>query len=329
MSDLTVLIPTYNRPHLVGRAVESVLNQEGVKVKVIVSDNSLVADAAKILTQKFSGEGRLRYVHQVPSLGMVGNFNFLVGQVDTPFFAFLTDDDYQLDGFASWGIRAIEHAENAMFSVQRVPSVSRDGQKISDQLDSWKRFGEYRRGEGVGYVLKGAHPILTGCVFRSALLPEIRFFEDIGAAGDILLMVRLCAKYNFVVVDHVGAHFVLHEQSESTGGMSYSCPALGLIEERCSNDPELGEGVRRIVKTDYRRYVDHQYIISLGRALKRGVPVDIALVANYLKTRRGFPRIVGRIATMATHNQLFLAMLFWIVRIGLLFRNWVRPSRVI
>lgn len=60
---VSVIIPSYQRPHYLEEAINSVLNQTYRNLDVFVSDRSYDKDSEIMVKDKFSSESRLHYVH--------------------------------------------------------------------------------------------------------------------------------------------------------------------------------------------------------------------------------------------------------------------------
>jgi glycosyltransferase domain-containing protein len=60
---VSVIIPTYNRPNFVKRAIESVLNQTYKNIEIIIVDGSPNDETEKILSP-YLKDSRIRYIHQ-------------------------------------------------------------------------------------------------------------------------------------------------------------------------------------------------------------------------------------------------------------------------
>jgi len=93
MHSVTVVIPTHNRPNLVGRAINSVLNQTVQADEIIVVD-----DANCHLTKEIVegyGNDRLKYI-QNPNKGASSSRNLGVEMATSDYVAFLDDDDVWL-----------------------------------------------------------------------------------------------------------------------------------------------------------------------------------------------------------------------------------------
>jgi glycosyltransferase domain-containing protein len=60
---ISVVIPTYNRPHLIGRAVKSVLNQTYKNIEIIIIDGSTNDETEEVI-QPYLTDSRINYIHQ-------------------------------------------------------------------------------------------------------------------------------------------------------------------------------------------------------------------------------------------------------------------------
>ncbi len=100
MPRVSVLIPTYRRPTLLKRALQSVI-QQGEEVEIIVGDNG---GANEEVIAGFGPE--IRHLRNPPATGLPGNVHRLANEATGELYAFLMDDDYWLPGFLSKSITA-------------------------------------------------------------------------------------------------------------------------------------------------------------------------------------------------------------------------------
>lgn len=89
---VSVVIPTYNRAYIVGRAIESALAQTHRRVEVIVADDGSTDDTLRVASRFHS---RVRYVHQ-PNGGVAAARNLGLRQARGEFIALLDSDDFWL-----------------------------------------------------------------------------------------------------------------------------------------------------------------------------------------------------------------------------------------
>ena len=93
MASISVIIPTHSRPHLLPRAVESVL-AAGTDVEVVVVDDASTDETADVC-RALKGISYIRLDH---NQGVAGARNVGVLSSSAEYIAFLDDDDLRLPG---------------------------------------------------------------------------------------------------------------------------------------------------------------------------------------------------------------------------------------
>ena len=100
---VSVIIATYNRAHLLGRAIESVLGQTYCDFELIVIDDGSVDQTRQLMK---SYEGRLRFLeqnHQGKSVAL----NAAIDEAKGEWVALLDSDDYWLPEKLQWQVQAL------------------------------------------------------------------------------------------------------------------------------------------------------------------------------------------------------------------------------
>jgi glycosyltransferase involved in cell wall biosynthesis len=92
-SNFSICIPSYKRPTDVCRAIKSCLVQTG-DFEIIIGDDTPGESVATVIEQTFPAEPRIRYQHNVPSLGQAGNVDSLFHKASGEWIVLLHDDDY-------------------------------------------------------------------------------------------------------------------------------------------------------------------------------------------------------------------------------------------
>ncbi len=90
---VSVIIPTYNRAHLIGQALESVLNQTYPNTEVIVVDDGSTDNTKEVIARYDSS--RVRYIYQA-NAGPSAARNNGVRHSEAEFISFLDSDDTYL-----------------------------------------------------------------------------------------------------------------------------------------------------------------------------------------------------------------------------------------
>lgn len=94
---VTVIIPTFNRPWQLKRAIESVLSQSFVDFELLVLDDCS-DDETRFVVSGFSDE-RIVYIRHPSNLGFSGNWTYGVKVAKGEYISILGDDDYYRPDF--------------------------------------------------------------------------------------------------------------------------------------------------------------------------------------------------------------------------------------
>lgn len=108
---LSVVIPTWNRAHLVCEAIESALSQRTGQVEVIVVDDGSTDDTAGMLTRRFGSSIQLLRSSRRRGTGAARNVG--AGRARGELIAFLDSDDLWLPGKLDAELRALERFPEA------------------------------------------------------------------------------------------------------------------------------------------------------------------------------------------------------------------------
>jgi glycosyltransferase involved in cell wall biosynthesis len=88
---VSVVIPTYNRPDLLSRAIESVLNQTYTNYECIIVDDASCVDTSSVI--KEFNDGSIRYFEHEKNQGASAARNTGIEHAKGEYIAFLDDDD--------------------------------------------------------------------------------------------------------------------------------------------------------------------------------------------------------------------------------------------
>lgn len=151
---VTVVIPTRDRPGLLRETLGTVLAQRSVDVRVLVVDDGSTVPTAETLPD----DARVRVHRHASSEGVSAARNTGLGLTDTPWVAFVDDDDLwsphklrrQLEAVAGTGFRwacsaAANFTGDEILDVHAPPPV----EDLSDTM----RHGNYVPGGGSGVLV--------------------------------------------------------------------------------------------------------------------------------------------------------------------------------
>lgn len=108
---LSVVIPTWNRVHLVGEAIESARHQRPGCVEIIVVDDGSTDGTADVLTRRYGSEVQVLRMRHRSGPGAARNAG--VGAARGELLAFLDSDDVWLPGKLDAELRMLERFPDA------------------------------------------------------------------------------------------------------------------------------------------------------------------------------------------------------------------------
>jgi len=213
---VTTILPTYRRPLMLRRALESVLSQGRDDVMVHVLDNASGDETEDVVRSLSRSDGRVVYHRHATNIGGIANFEYGLSAVATEFFSILSDDDYLLPGFYERALAALDANPDAAFWAGTTLHVDEDGRVVEARVDHWEREGRFEGEEGVMSMTRGRAPTWTGIVFRRNVLERFGLpdREALGPA-DFDFVLRAAAHHPFIVERHPSAVFTLNRTSFS------------------------------------------------------------------------------------------------------------------
>ena len=192
MARVSLIIPTFNRPHLLPRAVESAMSA-GRDVEVIVVDDAS-SDSTASVCAALPG---IKYVRLDRNQGVAGARNVGLLASTSDFIAFLDDDDIRLPGSLDYQLSLLEAAPEAGFVAGGVLLADQDCVPIGEVAVP---LGE--SGDLFWQVLElNVHLIPGSVVVRKACFFEVGIFNRQLAGIDDWDMWTRIAERRTVVVD--------------------------------------------------------------------------------------------------------------------------------
>jgi len=162
---VSIVIPTYNRPGLLTRAIQSVLNQTYQNFEIVVVDDSLDNETEKVV--KNFNENRIKYIRNETktNLPMARNKGVRESGQDSKYIAFLDDDDIWLPQFLEKTVTELEEKKDLVMVFPLMELRSKDNKKIGKtQCNPKTNFWEQIIG--------------TGCVIRKEIFTKENFWYD-------------------------------------------------------------------------------------------------------------------------------------------------------
>ena len=161
MEKINILMATYNGRRYVAKQVESILNQTYKDFRLIISDDGSTDSTVKILQEYEKNDSRVEVYSQQENLGIVSNFEFLIGKVRSELFMFADQDDV-------WEPDKIEKTLEKM-NKDNLDLVYTDLEVVDSKLNQispsyWKLKGlDYRIKKYNNFESLYLNNFITGC----------------------------------------------------------------------------------------------------------------------------------------------------------------------
>ena len=305
---VSVLIPTYHRPKLLRRAIDSVLKQAFQDFVIKISDNGS-DDETKAYCERLSlFDPRVTYSRNKTNIGPAGNIHKLLSEVETGFYCILSDDDVLLPEFLSTCMRAFREHTDIALACTRIMLIF-ERQRIAVPLTADWTEGYYTPSRDVIAKMSVSHFTSTGIVFRKEIIDKLGGFHDLG--DDRLFVIIASACCPIYVSEVYGAVFISRGNSYSgIGGVGRNtnaeqlCLSAGLNFSKVIKNvaPELQAEVNAVLLASYAYYLrqrlrqqklfatpdcaDSEQILSCVRPIAMDSVRDIATAIVYNLPRR-------------------------------------------
>jgi glycosyltransferase involved in cell wall biosynthesis len=216
---VSVIIPTYNRPKFLERAIKSVLEQSYKDIEVIIVDDNAnnleIQKESKAIIENFTEYPNVKYIQNKINLGGAEARNTGVRHALGKYISFLDDDDTYERNKISEQLKTLENKKSF--------DVCYCGMKYLDEEN--KNIGHRR------IYLEGAEELISKHIFRpitgtptllmkKSVFEQINGFDNLKRYQDANLIFKLLAnKLNITYVKKDLVNVYIHEEERiSTNG---------------------------------------------------------------------------------------------------------------
>lgn len=246
---VSVIIPTYNRAHFLGQAIQSALDQTYPQVEVIVIDDGSTDDTAAVV----AGFGdRVRYVHQENSgVSAARNHGLRLARGAT--IAFLDSDDLLMPHKLETQIAYLE-ANPAVGMVYASHEFIHEDGRYHSTCRLHPSSATYHR------LLAECKIALPSVLVRRSVLNAVGGFDETMRIGeDIDLWVRIARHYPIGVIEEPLARIRRHAANSARTPDDLRVAYFRIIDQNLDRERLNAVQVRRIYARTYFR-LSNEYI---------------------------------------------------------------------
>lgn len=293
---VSVIIPTYKRADMIGRAIESVLNQSyGLLECIVVNDNE-IGDSDSIALyasiERFKSDHRFIFIEQEKHINGAVARNVGIKSAKGEYIAFLDDDDYWEKDKLFYQVEFLKNNDSSWGAVTCLSTLMSNGHLLRASMP-------FNGGDMLMAVLYRRIGLGTGpTLVRHEAIDNFGMFdESLKRHQDLQFFSQLTAKYKVGVVKK---HLCNIDCSNTINKPN--------VDSIISIKKAYYESIRNVLETLSKRQLKRFYIMhnfelayayfSNGKkkeAFKKALGVLKSPVTFYLALERIFRRKIGQI----------------------------------
>ncbi len=210
MSEITVVVPSYNHAPFVERTLRSTFAQSHQPKKLIVIDDGSKDESVAVIERvladcPFPSELTVR-----PNRGLCATLNESFTKADGEYFAYIGSDDVWLPTMLAEQTALLESRSDAVLAFGHAYLIDEDD-NIIDSTANWTDFAD---GNMLPSLLRGQIFSSPSVVYRRSILENFRWNED-SILEDYELYLRLAAAGDFARNSNVISAWRQHRSNVS------------------------------------------------------------------------------------------------------------------
>lgn len=302
---VTVFIPTYKRPKLLSRAIESVLNQTYTDLQLCIYDNASGDETGSVVAKYAARDPRVKYHCHDVNIGHAANFNYGLMNVNTPFFLTFSDDDVLFPDCIETLMEGFKKYPGSMCSIGSSFDVSSQyvtgGYIEGVPLKKWPREGYYAPSQSLLYMVK-YYPNWASALFRREVIDQVGGIYNDNVTIDYDFMLRVAARCPIVVTRKPCAIFLMHNSSQSSlAEYHYVWPGWINIIDRLKNDSHIPLSIKQQSEKEIIERLKNYLIMLSINSLMMGRFNNSRIAANLLSDEFGeknMPRFISLLSNV-------------------------------
>jgi len=235
MNEITVVIPTFNRRKLLQNAVESVLQETRVSIKIHIFDNASTDETESYVRATAAQDPRVIYFKNDYNCGGLENYMRAAASVKTTYYVLLADDDWLLPNFLFDAFHILQKQSDVGAAIFVTEQRDERGDTIATfpgALDKI-RYGLLQPSDHLRDWMTYGHYAWQSILWRSETLTSIGspyFF--VGLASDVDFQVQIFCDYSVFIANRPGAVYRAHAGQASRGFDLSHLPSWALLFKR-------------------------------------------------------------------------------------------------
>ena len=197
----SIIIPTYNRAHIISETIKSALNQRYTNFEVLVIDDGS-NDETEQLVNSFRHPALSYHKKNKAERGAARNYG--IAEATGDYITFLDSDDILYPEFLSNAMDMISLHHPPFFHLAY--EVRNDRKKVIHKMN-------YIQSDNIDFIKRGNYLSCIGVFMRRDIAQNFKFNEDIRLSGseDWELWIRLIAHFGIKTDNRIAACLIQHD----------------------------------------------------------------------------------------------------------------------
>ena len=208
---VSVIIPTYNRRHLIQPAIKSVLNQTFIDYELIIIDDASIDGTVDFISNNYGSIPFLQLIYLEQNRGAAGARNVGIQSARGDFIAFLDSDDLWEPNYLEKMISALESDRDSVLAFSKGIETDLALRTTHCNFSPWQGYPIVTH-----RILLTLDIILTMSavmIRRSALLQVGLLNENLKICHDKDLYLRLLSLGKFIHVPEILVKKIAHDEN--------------------------------------------------------------------------------------------------------------------
>lgn len=202
----SIIIPTYNRAHLIKETIASVQSQTFENWECIVVDDGSTDNTKEVIAELIKNDERIKYIYQENAERSVAR-NKGIKNAKGDYICFLDSDDLYESNHLETLLRHIKKQNNpkALFFTNYI-------EEINNQTNIPNVPSIINYTNKLAYLMTHAIIPARVCIHKT-ILEQNQFDEDITIVEDVILWTRIANEYPVFQIKEPTVKYVIHEDN--------------------------------------------------------------------------------------------------------------------
>jgi glycosyltransferase involved in cell wall biosynthesis len=218
MTCVDIVVPCYRYGHFLTECVESVLNQTGVEVRVLIIDDASPDNSAEVAADLSKKDSRVSFVRHASNKGHIATYNEGIEWASATYYMILSADDYLLPGALYRSARLMDAHPSVGLTFGQ--AITLNDSDTAAPIPSQNGSANWKILSGPDFIkTSGAKNIVPTptAVVRTELQKRIGGYrQELPHSGDMEMWLRLAAHGQVGIVDAYQAIYRRHATNMSS-----------------------------------------------------------------------------------------------------------------